>query len=313
MQKRTGTEQAGRTLDREQRRRIREAERNLIPVPKKAGKALGLLAADPEGVFRFADGRWVRIFRIPGDPSRDVPWGDAAGKAGSMIRISRDTDAEETYLTLTVRGETYDEVRNTLRMDQSALSVHTPLSPLTIDEAMERVSGEKFSYASAVRGRKDWGGAFPEIAGQRMSCQRNGQYGAAYFVMQYPMESSEELFRNLTEIYQECSTIGCAVTFAVDITCLSREDQTSWSRSLRERSGMRAGNADRADYLNLSTQIVFFSDSEDARSIIGKTIEQIFMEKGFLVVPAIGAQETAAGSVLTLGLSPHALFRIVLM
>lgn len=57
-------------LEKERKRRIELANKMLIPVGKKTMETLGLISFDPNGVFRFSQNRWIRVFKAEGNISQ---------------------------------------------------------------------------------------------------------------------------------------------------------------------------------------------------------------------------------------------------
>ncbi|MEE1304232.1 MAG: hypothetical protein U0K68_03665 [Agathobacter sp.] len=146
-------------LKKEKEKRIREANRMLIPVPKSTVSSMHLVGFDPAGTFQFEGGSWKRVYRVISHENAAL--GTIAKDIKAAARFTQVIGAGggvETFMTLTQTGDTYDEVRALFADDESKITKHMQFEVLSVDEAMKAVSGYgcHFSYASMVRGRKDW-------------------------------------------------------------------------------------------------------------------------------------------------------------
>lgn len=286
----------------ERRKRIQEANKMLIPTPKQTAESLGILSFDPSGAFRLAGNRWVKVYEIAEMTAKD---GDLIaeaierlnGRARITVRIgSRVSD--KVFLTLMEDGEIYDVMRKAFDEDQEALSKMFSLKPLSVDETMMAVMGDgakPFSYASMVRGKKDWKSeCMPSIKAEDKTLMVNDSYGESMIFMQYPSNLSINPFCSL-------SNIGCLMYISLDIRGISLKQ--SLTQSLEQRYNRRLSAGKRDEFCNASLSIFYSCDSDDARAIIEKTILKMFSDLGFALAPAFGAQEEVAASTISLGIT----------
>lgn len=297
--------------EKERRKQIELANKMLIPVPKVTSASLGLLSFDPKGVFRFSQNRWVKIFRLQETlQNEEMHLIELVKKLHAKVRITKKIHEKETqnFLTLTLSGEIYDEVRTRILEDETLMR-HFKLLPLDVDAVMKEISksGKQrdFSYASMVRGKMDWEKeCYPLIDEKEQYFVNGGLYGECSFVLQYPKQSFIDVFSQLKEI-------GCPVWSAFDLQGIKEEDQNDFIRALEQKYNRRLGNGGAKEFMNTSLQILFFCDSDDARKIIEKTVFTIFSNAGFVLAPAIGAQKVSAESILSFGLTERTSMRNV--
>lgn len=129
-----------RRLEKERKRRIELANKMLIPVGGKTLESIGLIAIDPNGVFRFMGNRWLKIYEISGANEKLV---DAIADVSGRVRITfyiSENGRETCHLTLIEQGEVYEEVRQKLTEDESVLQKVCSMHPLSVDEAMNHIA-----------------------------------------------------------------------------------------------------------------------------------------------------------------------------
>ncbi len=284
-------------LKKEKEKRIREANRMLIPVPKNTVASMGLLNFDPSGTFHFEGNSWKRVYKV--HSANGIGAGSFAKELKAGVRITTlisNKGEEETYMTLTENGETYDEVRTDFSKDEEKVAKYIDISLCSIDETMKAVNRKKenFSYASMVRGKKDWKKeCVAEIVKEESSFRLEECFGETLFVMQYPGKLKGDVIEKLKKM-------GCEIKIAYDLDSISTADQIDFGRTLEQKFNRR-GKCD-VEFLNSSLQIMFLCDSDDARAIVEKTIISILSAEGFVIAPSIGAQKKAAESLESLGL-----------
>lgn len=284
-------------LKKEKEKRIREANRMLIPVPKSTVSSMHLVGFDPAGTFQFEGGSWKRVYRVMsrenaalGTIAKDIK---AAARFTQVIGVG---GGVETFMTLTQTGDTYDEVRTLFSDDESKIAKHMQFEVLSVDEAMKAISGygSHFSYASMVRGRKDWKKeCVTEIVDQPGSFRKKDNFGECLFVMQYPKELKADVIGRLKEI-------GCEMYISMEFDGIAMTDQIDFGRTLEQRFNKHGLNAN--EFINVSVTIMFTCDSDDARAIIEKTILSILSAEGFIIAPCVGAQKKAAEAAISFGL-----------
>ena len=304
--------------DKEKIKRIEMANRMLIPVPKATRESLGLISFDPNGTLRFKGNRWVRVYEIceSNEVDKDVSLSQVAGKLHSKMKITkkvvkgvlapRETDG---FVTLMVSGETYDEVRSIYADDEEALKGQISLKCLTVDEIFSIItkqSGENdFSYASMVRGKKDWMKLFPKVAEEHNYFLLNGAYGECCFSLKFP----ECLLADVTE---KLKVLGCPIVVSLSLIPIDVEDNLDFTRSIEKRYNRRlTSGTTTTEYFNASLELLFICDSADAGKIIEQTIFSVFSKEGFILSPSIGMQKEAARGILSLGLVEHSNMRNV--
>lgn len=284
---------------REKKKQIEQANKMLIPVPKATSQSMNLISFDPTGTFRFADGRWVRNYRlVDGDMKQML---DLIDKLHSEVLMIKELGKKEheVILTFSLQGEIYDEVRTRFMEDEATLRGLVNLIPLTVDESMSKVAGQPgmFHYASMVRGKKNWKEeCYPKIEEESSFFKMNGIYGECLFVMQFPENCSKDLYENLTQL-------GCPIYLTITMKGIDEMDRIDYNRALEQRYSRRLSSEESDVYLNLSMQLMFLCDSDDARKIIEKTVIQRFSKEGFVLSPSIGAQAQTAESIITNGLT----------
>ena len=192
-----------RRLEKERKRRIELANRMLIPVGGKTLESIGLIAIDPSGVFRFMGNRWLKIYEICGVNEKLV---DAIADVSGRVRITfyiSENGRETCHLTLIEQGEVYEEVRQKLTEDESVLQKVCSMHPLSVDEAMNHIASNfykdiRFSYASFVRGKKDWKKeCFLEVREDATGFETGRLFGKSLSFPHFPMEMNEALLKDL--------------------------------------------------------------------------------------------------------------------
>ena len=292
---------------REKKKQIEQANKMLIPVPKATSQSMNLISFDPAGTFRFADGRWVRCYRYVENDIRKLIQLSDKFHSEMQITFELDNSENDAVLTLTLQGEIYDEVRTRFMEDEATLRGQINLIPFSVDEIMSRIAGQPgmFHYASMVRGKKDWKEeCFPKLEEESSFFQMNGFYGECFFVMQFPGSCSSDLFENLTQL-------GCPICLSITLKGIDEMDRIDYNRALEQRYSRRLSNEEVDEYVNLSMQLMFTCDSDDARGIIEKTVIQRFSKEGFVLSPSIGVQKLSAESFFSKGLTSRKSMRNV--
>ena len=301
----------------EKRKRIEEANKMLIPVPKATQQSLNLISFDPSGTFRFSENRWVKVFGVKeeNENMNKETLSNLVSKLKSRIRITMQISGDiikagktNCFVTLMLNGETYDEVRSKFSDDEKALSGQVSLYPLTVDEVFDLITKQSkeddFSYASFVRGKKDWKKQLPDMKEESNYLKLLSSYGESCFCLSYPKDVCSDVTEKLREL-------GCPVIVSVDVVGISQEDNIDFNRSLEKKYNQRFGKSEEHKYMNVSYQLLFLSDSLDAKNIIEKTIFSIYSKEGYLLGPSVGMQEKVALSILSLGLVEHSNLRNV--
>lgn len=290
-----------RREEKERRKRIRLANRMLIPASKKTMESLSLNAFDPSGVFYLEEDRWVKIYRISGDITSIS---DVCKSLNGRIRITLGIggvgDRATCHLSLMETGEIYEEVRQLYLQDESELAKAVMIAPLSVDEAMSQIAANsfmdiRFSYASYVRGNKDWKKECMLNATDDGGAFKTGQlYGKSFQILAFPKEGKADFLKKLSEL-------GCLMYVGIDANALTEEERFDFKRAIEKKYNRRLLQ-DEEDYINLSITIVIFGDSMDVVEIVEETITSFLLADGYLFVPAFHDQSTVAQGVLSLGL-----------
>ena len=273
-------------MEKERRRRIELANKMLIPVSKKTMETLGLISFDPNGVFRLTENRWMRVFVVEEEPKALA---SIAAKLSGRIRIvwhfREDGGRTTCHLVLMETGEIYEEVRQLMSKDEELLKEAVRMTPLSVDEVMNQI-GEKFgqsirfSYASYVRGNKDWKKeCFLEITEEADRFLVGRLYGEAFHALSYPSIIKDGFIPRL-------GNLGCQAFVSLDMNSLTTEEELDFNRAIEKRYNRRLSADAGNEYLNVSLSIVILCDSDDARKIIEKTVISIANGYELMLAPA---------------------------
>lgn len=301
---------AEKRAEMERKKVIQEANKMLIPTPKQTAESLGILSFDPSGAFRLTGNRWIKVFEIKQMQTKESDLfaemiRELKGRVRLTVKIGSKSQ-DKILLTVMEEGEIYGDVRKDMEMDQEALSKVFLLTPLTVDETMMQIMGDgrkPFSYASMVRGKKNWKTeCFPVFNPEAGSVRVNDSYGESMVIMQYPSNLSINPFRSLADI-------GCLMYVSFDLRGISLKQ--SFTQALEQRYNRRISAGKSDEFINASVSIFFSCDSDDARAIIEKTLITMFSNCGFALAPVFGAQEKAAESVISFGITDYNVMRNV--
>ena len=295
-------------LEKERKRRIELANKMLIPVGGKTKESLKLLAFDPEGVFRFEDNRWLKVYEIVGAYSglADVT-ADVLGRMRITFYLS-ENGRETCHLTLMETGEIYEEIRQKIAADESVLAKVCELKPLNVDETMNQIAANfcqdlRFSYASFVRGKKDWKKeCFFEAECEEESFKVGRIHGQVLGVLEFPKEVKRDLISNLKEL-------SCPMFVSLDLNGLTEEEQLNFKRALEKKFNRRLPLNEAEEFINLSLSITLLCDSKDARRIVKETLILLLLQEGFVTAPCFLSQNQALESGLSLGFSDYTVTR----
>lgn len=297
-------------MEKEYQKAIQEANKMLIPTPKQTQESFGIFAFDPSSTFRLSANRWVRVFEIIESKEQESDFfakmiSQLKGRVRITARLGRGT-RNVTFITLMEQGEIYGEVRKDMEMDQQSLSAMFSLKPLTVDETMMAIMGEgvkPFSYASMVRGKKDWKEeCMSKVTPSVGNFFTKESYGECMFVKHFPSIYPSTLFNSLKDI-------GCLMYLSIDFRGISTKE--SLRQSLEQRYNRRLVLNDSLEFVNASVTISYVCDSDDARQIIEKTLKRTFSREGFDLVTCFGAQKEAYESLVSLGLMDYCNMRNV--
>jgi len=298
-------------LEKERKRQVELANKMLIPVSKKTTETLGLISFDPSGVFRLVENRWIRVFRVSGNLKNLA---SITPKLSGRIRIvwhlGEDGGRDTCHMVLMENGEIYEEVRQLMSKDEDLIKEIVSITSLNVDEVMNHISGEfgqniRFSYASYVRGNKDWKKeCFLEISEEAEKFTVGRLYGEAFYALSYPFILKEGFIEKLKEL-------GCQMYVSLDVNSLSAEEQLDFNRAIEKRYNKRLSLVGDEDYLNVSLALVIMCDSDDARDIIQKTVMALANGYDIMLAPSFYEQRKVAESVISLALIDSKIMRNV--
>lgn len=289
-------------LDKKQKRQIEQANKILIPVSKKTRSSLGIISFDPEGTFRLVENRWIKVFEADGDISNLT---DIVERLSGRLRITMHLGAEggrETcHLSLMNTGDIYEDIRVQMIQDEEILKDVILLKPMSVDAVMNQIGiyhsrDIHFSYASNVRGKKDWKKeCFTEIVERETSFELSSNYGECFVALSYPDILKESFIETLAKLRSE-------IYICYDLNALSVEEKNDFKRVIEKRYNRRNSRLEEEDYLNVSFAFLTLCDSDDAREIVEQAVITMYANTGTMLVSNYGKQKIVAESVLSLGL-----------
>ena len=296
-----------RRAEKEKKRRIELANKMLIPVGEKTGQSLGLISFDPSGVFRLGDNAWLKIYSIDSVEKMQADMvADLLG--GLRMTVSLSESGKVTcHLSLIEEGEIYEEVREKFMADEAVLG---NIKAMTVDDVMGSIASNfykdlRFSYASFVRGKKDWKKeCFHDIEEEKATFKMGRLFGESMVVMDY---SDEIDGININYLM----SLSCPMTLSIQLKSLKGEDEIYFKRYMEKQFNRKLLSKEEAVLFNQSISISFFCDSADAREIVEGTLASYFLANGLLLVPGFGNQRQIAESNLSYGLIRHDFYRNV--
>ncbi|MDD3186809.1 MAG: hypothetical protein PHT76_16135 [Anaerostipes sp.] len=288
--------------EREKKRRIEQANKMLIPVSKKTNLSLGIISFDPEGTFRLTDKRWMKVFEADGDVSNLMAnIKNLSGRIRMTMHLGADSGRETCHISLMETGEIYEEVRQQMKRDEEVLRKELSLRAMSVDEVMNQISSNsfkdiRFSYASYVRGNKDWKKeCFAESVEKEDSFVMNRNFGECFIALSYPFILKTDLISRLKEL-------GCQMMVSLDLNALTSEEQSDFTRAIEKRYNVKIPENMEEDYINVSLALGIICDSDDARKIVEQTVVSLYANAGVMLAPAYHTQTKVLESMLSLGL-----------
>ena len=298
-------------MEKERKRRIELANKMLIPAGKKTNESMGILSFDPNGTFRLKENRWMKVFRVEGNiPQLANIAADLSGRIRIVWHQGEVSGRATCHLSLIETGEIYEEVRQLMSKDEESMKEAVRLTPLSVDEVMNHILEEfgqsvRFSYASYVRGNKDWKKeCFLEIFEEADKFSVGRCYGEAFYALSYPSILKGGLLKRLFEL-------GCQMYVCVDVNSLTTQEQLDFNLNIEKRYNRRLPQVADEDYLNTSLSIVILCDSDDAREIIEKTVVSLANGYEIMLSPSFHEQRAVAESVISFGLLDKKIMRNV--
>ncbi|MDD3139432.1 MAG: hypothetical protein PHX08_10735 [Lachnospiraceae bacterium] len=223
-----------RRQEKERRKRIEQANKMLIPVSKKTAMTLGMISFDPSGVFYLEENRWMKIFEMEGEISKLI---DVVKNMTGRIRITLhmgvDGGRASCHLSLMESGELYEEVRQKMIEDEEVMNKVITLHPLSVDMAMNQIATNfykdiRFSYASYVRGKKDWKKElFFDVKEESGSFVAEGFYGESFSVLSFPMKDAKGLLDQLEKLI-------CPMYVSLDLNSITVEEHSDYKRAIEK-------------------------------------------------------------------------------
>ena len=299
-------------LQKEKKRQIEQANKMLIPVSKKTNQSLGIISFDPEGTFRFVNNRWLRVFVATEDTLCQMATMSLKlhGRMRITMHMSGSGGRETCHISLMETGEIYEEVRQKFKHDEEILRTIGGLKQMSVDEVMNTVAENffidtRFSYASYVRGNKDWEKeCFARVTESDDSFTTGRYYGEGFITLAMPTATKADLIKRLKEL-------GCEFFFGIDMNALSIEEQSDFNRNLEKKYNRRLSGEGAKDYVNTSMLLAIICDSDDARKIVEQTFVSVFEGYGFCMAPAFANQKQVYHSLLSFGIADAKVMRNV--
>lgn len=298
-------------LAKEKKRQIEMANKMLIPVSKKTNQSLEIISFEPEGTVRLQNNRWLRVFEVTEDTLCQMA--SASIKLSGRMRITMhmsDRCGRATcHISLMEIGEIYEEVRQAFKKDEEILLEIGKIKQLSIDEIMNEIAKNflldiRFSYASYVRGNKDWEKeCFAKVTEENSYFISGRNYGESFITLSLPVTAKIGLVNKLKKL-------GCEIFLGVDLNALSVEEQSDFNRNLEKKYNQRiSGGAETR--VNGSVLLVIICDSDDARKIVEQTVTSILESYRFMPTASFGMQGLVYHSLVGFGIKDAKVMRNV--
>ena len=296
--------------EKERQKCIEMANKMLIPVGKKTTLSLGIISLDPSGVIRMENDRWIKIYRLEGELWKIV---DVLESLTGRVRITWHKESESgkvsCHVTLIENGEIYEKIRQRIAEDEAKIKEKVNICALTIDEAMSDIAYQfrkdiRFSYASYVRGKKDWKKEiYFDIKEHNTSFMADSLYGECFSVLNFPKQSAD--------IIGQLETLLCEMYLCIDLNALTDEEHADYKRAMEKKYNRRLPINTEERFINLSLSILVFTDSDDARNIIEDTLRQLMYQNNILLTPCYHRQKDVVESILSFGITEEKIIRNV--
>lgn len=299
-------------LAKEKKRQIEQANKMLIPVSKKTNQSLGIISFDPEGTLRLQNNRWLRVFEATEDTLCQMAKASIklSGRMRITMHMSEMSGRATCHISLMETGEIYEEVRQDFKKDEDVLRCICNMKQLSVDEIMSEIAANflldiRFSYASYVRGNKDWEKeCFAKVTENSSSFISGRNYGESFITLSLPTKARAGLVTKLKKL-------GCEIFLGVDMNALSVEEQSDFNRNLEKKYNQRLSGGDTDDYVNGSVMLVIICDSDDARKIVKQTVSSILEGHDLMPASAYGMQGLVYHSLLGFGIKDAKVMRNV--
>ena len=294
---------AQRKAEKIRKRVIKEANKLLIPAPKRTLKSMGLICFDPAGAFRFDGNRWIRIYKVSGSVDKAV---EAVARIKSKMRVThcicgREED-DEYFITLTAEGEVYKLIQEQFEEDEKVLKELIGIEALSFDEAADVITAhlrgvcDKFDHKAFIKSKKDLLKEIaPQIREERSHLCMDDRYAKSFFFMEYPSSLLADIFSVLREE-------GCRVFMSFDLVGISDEDRSDYIRTLEKRYSAEIGDDGVIPFMNISGQLSFICPTEEIMQDLTKKVTKAYSDAGFLLAPVFGAQRESFLSQTTFGM-----------
>jgi len=298
-------------MEKERKRRIELANKMLIPAGKKTYESMGIISFDPGGTFRLSENRWLKVFKVEGNiPQLARIALDLSGRIRIVWHLGEESGRATCHLSLIETGEIYEEVRQLMSKDEESMKEAVRLTPLSVDEVMNHILEEfgqsiRFSYASYVRGNKDWKKeCFLEIREEADRFSVGRSYGESFYALSYPSILKSGFLKRLFDL-------GCQMYVCVDVNSLTTQEQLDFNLNIEKRYNRRLPAVADEDYVNTSLSIVIVCDSDDAREIIEKTVVSLANGYDIMLSSSFHEQKSVAESAISFGLLDKKIMRNV--
>ena len=233
-----------------------------------------------------------------------------SGRIRIVWHLGEEGGRATCHLILMENGEIYEEVRQLMSKDLDIIKEVVKITPLSVDEVMQSIIEKfgqniRFSYASYVRGNKDWKKeCFLEITEEAEKFTVGSSFGEAFYALSYPSTLKDGFMESL-------SHLGCQAFLSLDMNSLTDEEQLDFNRAIEKRYNKRLKFSGEDNYLNVSLALVILCDSDDAREIIEKTVIALANNYEIMLSTIFHEQRTVTESVLSRGLIDSKIMRNV--
>ncbi len=229
---------------------------------------MGIISYDPEGILRLTNQRWLKVFEVDGDVSNLMNIVETlSGRIRMTMHLRARCGGETCHISLMHTGDTYEEVREQMKLDEMKLRKVVSLTPLLADQVMHQM-GEDL--------------------------QGDEQYKSCFSILSYPISIREDVMAQIRRL-------GCACYMACDLQGLTREDKENFTRAMGKSYNQRVLKLGDEQYCNVSFSFLMLCDSEDARQIVEQTMVSWFARQELLLVASYGKQQQVADSILSHG------------
>ncbi len=286
---------------REQQKRIRQANKSLLVMPKKTQRSLNLIQYDPEGVFHFLDGRWMKVLKVTGG-MENIPESILKINARCVLTKRIQGGKATYYLTLHRSGDIYEKVRCAFLEDEEILRKSLTIEDLSVEETLQEINGltalmdKGFDFQEFRKKRRDLlPECVPKIAEGYESFFMKDAEGICLFILQYPKDASKVC-------QMDCKSADL-LFIVTDLENVTEEEAKEHETLLRSRYTGIPEDKKMPPLVSVKTYVCMICHDKESLKAAKKEIEDRLTDAGFVTAPVFGQQQDAAVSILTLGMT----------